>query len=397
MEGPAPIFMQETIETPIENEKDLHFNEKQYLIKINNLEYKLIILYNESKIIFQIDNEQKLLLYNYKKIYLFKELISIFSLPLEIYEESTKIIELIDKAFNNDKLKLKFDDKNNNILLTIKIKNWSVNKENDYTIKINKNDYKINEKFDIIIKELELLKQNNESLFTIEKKIISLKNEINNKLKENQILIDSLQEKIKNNKKQLENNEYQINLLKSEISSLKNISKNKKESKEKSKRYNKKDEKKEKEKNIKKHDIEDKIIGGVGVKTKVAKTIYSSNKNIKEVKLNDFKNLKIKCQNEEVKYSEVIVEYLPTHEIYLMKIYNKNFLKDHNLTLLKKSELDKLNYPFLCNLIVCFKEKDNIYFVETLLLENFFDNYKLPKNDEDKARFYIAQIALTIE
>ena len=397
MEGPAPIFMQETIETPIENEKDLHFNEKQYLIKINNLEYKLIILYNESKIIFQIDNEQKLLLYNYKKIYLFKELISIFSLPLEIYEESTKIIELIDKAFNNDKLKLKFDDKNNNILLTIKIKNWSVNKENDYTIKINKNDYKINEKFDIIIKELELLKQNNESLFTIEKKIISLKNEINNKLKENQILIDSLQEKIKNNKKQLENNEYQINLLKSEISSLKNIGKNKKESKEKSKRYNKKDEKKEKEKNIKKHDIEDKIIGGVGVKTKDAKTIYSSNKNIKEVKLNDFKNLKIKCQNEEVKYSEVIVEYLPTHEIYLMKIYNKNFLKDHNLTLLKKSELDKLNYPFLCNLIVCFKEKDNIYFVETLLLENFFDNYKLPKNDEDKARFYIAQIALTIE
>ena len=395
MEGPAPIFMQETIETPIENEKDLHFNEKQYLIKINNLEYKLIILYNESKIIFQIDNEQKLLLYNYKKIYLFKELISIFSLPLEIYEESTKIIELIDKAFNNDKLKLKFDDKNNNILLTIKIKNWSVNKENDYTIKINKNDYKINEKFDIIIKELELLKQNNESLFTIEKKIISLKNEINNKLKENQILIDSLQEKIKNNKKQLENNEYQINLLKSEISSLKNIGKNKKESKEskeKSKRYNKKDEKKEKE-----HDIEDKIIGRVGVKTKDAKTIYSSNKNIKEVKLNDFKNLKIKCQNEEVKYSEVIVEYLPTHEIYLMKIYNKNFLKDHNLTLLKKSELDKLNYPFLCNLIVCFKEKDNIYFVETLLLENFFDNYKLPKNDEDKARFYIAQIALTIE
>ena len=198
MERPVPIFMQESIETP--NENDLHFNEKQYLIKINNLEYKLIILYNESKIIFQIDNDQKLLLYNYKKIYHFKELISIFSLPLATYEESKKIIELIDKAFNNDKLKLKFDDNNNNILLTIKIKNRLVNKENDYTIKINKNNYKINEKFDIIIKELELLKQNNESLFTIEKKIVSLKNEINNKLKENQILIDSLQEKIKNNK-----------------------------------------------------------------------------------------------------------------------------------------------------------------------------------------------------
>lgn len=210
-------------------------------------------------------------------------------------------------------------------------------------------------------------------------------------------MIDSLQEKIKNNKKQLENNEYQISLLKNEISSLKNI--RKKESKEKSKDIIKKDMKKEKAKTLIKDDIEDKIIDKNKIKTNEVKTIYSSHKSIKEVKLNDFKNLKIKCQNQnkDNKYSEVIVEFLPTHEIYLMKIYNKNFLKDHNLTLLKKSELDKLNYPFLCNLLFFFQEKDNIYFVETLLLEHFFDNNKLPKNDEDKARFYITQIALTIE
>ena len=141
-----------------------------------------------------------------------KEIISILNLSSEIYNETKKIVELIDNAFIDGKLKLKFDDKNNNILLIIKIKNLFRNQEKDYTIKINKNIYNINEKFDIIIKELENLRQNNSALFEIEKKIESLKYVINNKLEENILLIESLQAKIKNNKEQLENNDYQIKL-----------------------------------------------------------------------------------------------------------------------------------------------------------------------------------------
>ena len=223
MEAPSPIIIEECQETQNENYLNL---EKKYYLKMNNLEYNLKIFYNTNEITFQIDNNNKILLYNYKKRYYLKEIISILNLSSEIYNETKKIVELIDNAFIDGKLKLKLDDKNNNILLIIKIKNLFRNQEKDYTIKINKNIYNINEKFDIIIKELENLRQNNSALFEIEKKIESLKYVINNKLEENILLIESLQAKIKNNKEQLENNDYQIKLLKTEIFNLKNIGKN---------------------------------------------------------------------------------------------------------------------------------------------------------------------------
>ena len=338
------------------------------------------------------------MLFNYKKAYDLKELISILSLSFENYNETKKIIELIDKAYIDDKIKLKFNNKNNNFLLIIKNKNGQRNQEIDYAIKINKNNYNINEKFDIIIKDLECLRQNNTILFEIEKKIKELKDSINNKLKENIFIIESLKELIKNNKIQLENNEHQIKLLKKEILTIKNIDKNqKKKKKPKDKKEQTKDiiiknNKKEKEKCNEKN-----IINNEAKDKTEEILIFSLNKNIKEVKLNDFKVLKTKAINKKENYSEDIVEYLPTNEIYLRKKYDINFLANHQFTLLEKSELEKLSYPFLCNLIFCFQTKKNIYFVETLLLEKLFYNNHLPKYDEDEVRFYIAQIALLIE
>ena len=190
MEAPSPIIIEESQETPNENEEYLYLEKKEYPLKINNIEYKLTILYNEREITFQIDNNKNILLFNYRKLYHFKDLISILNLSFEIYNETGKIVELIDEAYNNDKLKLKFDDKNNNILLIIRIENLQRNQEKYYTIKINKNKYNINEKFDIIIKELGNLRQKDSALFEIEKEIQSLKDTIKNKLKENFFLFE---------------------------------------------------------------------------------------------------------------------------------------------------------------------------------------------------------------
>ena len=227
MEVPSPIVFEESQETPNEDENSLYLEKKEYTLKINNLEYKLNIFYNKNEITFQIDNNNyKILLFNYKKIYHLKELITILNLSFEKYNEARKIVELIDEAYNNSKLKLKFDNTNDNYLLIIKNNDLQKNQEKDFIIKINKNNYNINEKFDIIIKELGNMRQKNSALFEIEKEILSLKNTINHKLKENILLIESLQEKIKNNKEQLENNDYQIKLLKKEIFTLKHIGKN---------------------------------------------------------------------------------------------------------------------------------------------------------------------------
>ena len=64
MEAPSPIIIEEYQET--QNENYLNF-EKKYYLKMNNLEYNLKIFYNTNEITFQIDNNNKILLYNYKK------------------------------------------------------------------------------------------------------------------------------------------------------------------------------------------------------------------------------------------------------------------------------------------------------------------------------------------
>ena len=128
--------------------------------------------------------------------------------------------------------------------------------------------------------------------------------------------------------------------------------------------------------------------------------IASSHKNKKEVKNEDFKLIKIIGRGSFGKVC--LVEYLPTHEIYAMKSLKKDLLIQQEKiesTLLEKEILEKINHPFLINLIYCFQTEQRINFVIPFIpggeLFQYLKNIK--HFGEEKAKFYAAQIAIAVQ
>ena len=129
-------------------------------------------------------------------------------------------------------------------------------------------------------------------------------------------------------------------------------------------------------------------------------TVFSSHKNVKDVKLEDFKVLKVIGRGSFGKVN--LVEYLPTHETYAMKSLKKDLLIEQEQienTLLEKEILQTIDYPLLCGLVFCFQTEERIYFIMPFLSggELFQHLRKFRTFDEDKVRFYGAQIALALE
>ena len=129
-------------------------------------------------------------------------------------------------------------------------------------------------------------------------------------------------------------------------------------------------------------------------------TFYSSHKNVKQVKLEDFKVIKVIGRGSFGKVS--LVEYIPTKEIYAMKSLKKDLLIEQEQienTLLEKEILQTIDYPLLCGLVFCFQTEDRIFFVMPFLSggELFQHLRKFKTFDEEKVRFYGAQIALALD
>ena len=129
-------------------------------------------------------------------------------------------------------------------------------------------------------------------------------------------------------------------------------------------------------------------------------TVFSSHKDVKEVKLEDFKVLKVIGRGSFGKVC--LVEYMPTHETYAMKSLKKDLLIEQEQienTLLEKEILQTIDYPLLCGLVFCFQTEERIYFVMPFLSggELFQHLRKFRTFDENKVRFYGAQIALALE
>jgi serum/glucocorticoid-regulated kinase 2 len=68
-------------------------------------------------------------------------------------------------------------------------------------------------------------------------------------------------------------------------------------------------------------------------------------------------------------------------------------------TLLEKEILQTIDYPLLCGLVFCFQNEERIFFVMPFLSggELFQHLRKFRRFDEDKVRFYGAQIALALQ
>ena len=129
-------------------------------------------------------------------------------------------------------------------------------------------------------------------------------------------------------------------------------------------------------------------------------TVFSKHKNVKSVKLEDFKVLKVIGRGSFGKVN--LVEYLPTHETYAMKSLKKDLLIEQEQienTLLEKEILQTIDYPLLCGLVFCFQTEERIYFILPFLSggELFQHLRKFRTFDEEKVRFYGAQIALALE
>ena len=239
MEAPTPLKFNDYINTSnksinsLDNsiKRDIENQSKEYILKINNSEYTLKIIYDTNKIFFKIEKKNEFLLFNYESKYNYKDIISILKLPSDLYNESNKVVEVLDKAYENQKLILKFDEDNTCLLLIVKL---SVGfQEIDCPLKIRKKYYDINEKFDIILEKLKSLKQNkkefiNSQILELEQKIESLKKHIVDELNNIKEIFQSFLLKNKENTEKLHRNQYEIKILKEELISLKEIYKNKK-------------------------------------------------------------------------------------------------------------------------------------------------------------------------
>ncbi len=136
--------------------------------------------------------------------------------------------------------------------------------------------------------------------------------------------------------------------------------------------------------------------------TKISRssTIYTRRQDVKEVKLEDFKTVKVLGRGSFGKVC--LVEYTPTKEIYAMKSLKKDVLIDQDQienTLLEKKILESLEHPFLVGLVFCFQTEERLYFIMPYLNggELFQHLRKFRIFDEEKVRFYGGQIALALE
>lgn len=129
-------------------------------------------------------------------------------------------------------------------------------------------------------------------------------------------------------------------------------------------------------------------------------TLYINHESIKSVNLDSFHILKVLGRGG---FGKVyLVEHNDTKELYAMKSIKKDILIEENQienTLLEKKILQNIDHPFLCSLEFCFQTIDRIYFIMPFIKggELFTHLSRVKQFNEDKARFYAAQIAMGLD
>jgi len=131
-----------------------------------------------------------------------------------------------------------------------------------------------------------------------------------------------------------------------------------------------------------------------------AKTSKESSEVEKKVVLEDFELLNVIGKGS---FGKVIqVRKKDNGRIYAMKVLNKDMIvqrQELNHAKAEKNVLQKLVHPFLVNLNYSFQTPDKLYFVMDYVNggELFYHLQKDKRFSEDRARFYLAEIALGLE
>ena len=211
-----PPIIQETetegINQPVNQNKII--SKKHYYFKINNSEYNLQVEFYSNYINFrliEIKENSTISLYIKQNLDL-----TFFNIDNEVKNDLNKIIELIDIAYNEGKLKIIIKQNNINILLKLKINNKEIEKK----ILLKKGELSINEKMEFILNEMGKFKNKNieidekilknekilndvklnlqlkekEKISEIENLLKEVKETINNQLKENETIYKALKD-----------------------------------------------------------------------------------------------------------------------------------------------------------------------------------------------------------
>ena len=189
MDEPAPVIYS----TPKSEEIIL---KREHILTKKKKSYKLQIYMDKSFIYFKITENNNISLFYYQNKYNYEQIIELLKLDNKIFINLEIVFDIIENAILDGKIKISFDNYNN-IMFKIYLQN---EKKNKNVLILNKQKLGINEKFSIIINEIN-----------------NLKNENKNKLKKDkfsnlQLLLDYLNE---STNKKIEKNEKQLNLLKS--------------------------------------------------------------------------------------------------------------------------------------------------------------------------------------
>ncbi|GMT20647.1 hypothetical protein PFISCL1PPCAC_11944, partial [Pristionchus fissidentatus] len=98
----------------------------------------------------------------------------------------------------------------------------------------------------------------------------------------------------------------------------------------------------------------------------------------------------------------MLVKHKETDKYYAMKILNKAKTvekKDVEGPINEKKILQRINFPFLVNMTCSFKDNSNLYMVLEFVSGGmlYFHLERFGRFEEDRARFYAAQVVLALE
>ena len=233
MDAPLPIKMDlndvmtnKPKETDDDNISQIHtLNKKDYELKYENIVYNLEIQIDSKYIYFKLieNKEDDIVPTYYKNKFDLKTITNKLKLIPDVYDDLNKIISLLNDSYTANKIKLSIKDNNINIIVTIIFGNIEV----DCPINLIETKTEIDDKFEIIIKDIKQLKKNfknsdNNKILEIEKMVKDMQILTNKKLEENEIKIKELSikfEKSENNVKMLQNELFEIKKI------LKNLNK----------------------------------------------------------------------------------------------------------------------------------------------------------------------------
>ena len=171
---------------------------KRYELKYKEDIYSLLIERSSDDYIhFQLRKSNNISMYHYINKYKYNDIIKILSLQNEYQKDSSKVFQFFDSAAKNEKIKLEYNNYNKNIMELILKKEKDVN-EIEGKLELNKNKIENDEMFNILINEINEIKNNKkENKDNIINELINKNKEYENKIKLLEDKINILENEIK--------------------------------------------------------------------------------------------------------------------------------------------------------------------------------------------------------